>query len=253
MLCQLSYDRRAEKLGSSSRDLQRLQADGQPARRGAHSASTHGPPASRTTPSSPTARPPRSWAGPIDWLCVPRFDSAACSPPCWDARSWRTPVALAPRSGKFAGAIAATAWCWGRGYTDEGEVARGLHAGGRRGSRARVVEGVTGRVPMHMELVFASTTARCPWVHRLEDGTCRRRGPDTLGLRSRVPLRGEGLHDGGGLQGRRGGVGAVRPHRAPDPRRRPSAIRVRRSSTRPAELAKWADRCIYEGPWLVVR
>src|SRR5207245_8102195 len=58
----------------------------------------------------------------------------------------------------------------------------------------RVVEGVRGRVQMHMELII-----RCgygvvvPWVRRVENALLATAGPDSLELRAGVETRGKAL------------------------------------------------------------
>ena len=56
----------------------------------------------------------------------------------------------------------------------------------------RIVEGVRGRVPVRSELVIRfDYGAIVPWVRRTERGIRAIAGPDTLLLRTDVPLRGE--------------------------------------------------------------
>ncbi|MBL6459596.1 glycoside hydrolase family 15 protein [Belnapia sp. T6] len=138
--------------------------------------------------------------GSLDWLCLPRFDSAACfaallgSP---EHGRWRiaprSPVRRVGRRYRPGTLVLETEF-----ETEEGTVALVDCMPLRNGAAdvLRLVEGRGGRVPMTMDLtVRFDYGALVPWVHRLEDGTllavC---GPDQLALRTPVPVRGEGLH-----------------------------------------------------------
>jgi GH15 family glucan-1,4-alpha-glucosidase len=138
--------------------------------------------------------------GSLDWLCLPRFDSAACfaallgSP---EHGRWRiaprSPVRRVARRYRPGTLVLETEF-----ETDEGVVALVDCMPLRNGAAdvLRLVEGRRGRVPMTMDLtVRFDYGALVPWVHRLEDGTllavC---GPDQLALRTPVPVHGEDLH-----------------------------------------------------------
>ncbi|WP_030437754.1 glycoside hydrolase family 15 protein [Actinoplanes subtropicus] len=133
--------------------------------------------------------------GSIDWLCLPRFDSTACFAALLGDESaghWR----IAP-----AGAGAAT----GRGYrgdtlvletewrTAEGTV-RVVDFMPPRGEAAdvvRIVVGVSGAVPMHMDLVLRFDYGRVvPWVRRQGPDLGAIAGPDAVWLRTPAPLHG---------------------------------------------------------------
>jgi GH15 family glucan-1,4-alpha-glucosidase len=135
-----------------------------------------------------------SRAGTIDWLCLPRFDSASCfSALLGDDRHGRW--LLAP-----AGADAATSRRYRPGTlvletdfeTPDGAV-RVIDFMPRRGRGAprvmRIVEGVRGRVPMRMELaVRPDYGSIVPWVERTADGALVTSGPDSFRLTTPVPL-----------------------------------------------------------------
>jgi GH15 family glucan-1,4-alpha-glucosidase len=132
--------------------------------------------------------------GSVDWLCLPRFDSASCfSALLGDARHGRW--LLAP-----AGEVRATTRRYWPGTlvleteleTDEGAV-RLVDFMPRRGEGPprvmRIVEGLRGRVPMRMELAlrpdYGSIT---PWVEPASDGVVATAGPDAFRLSTPLPL-----------------------------------------------------------------
>jgi GH15 family glucan-1,4-alpha-glucosidase len=132
--------------------------------------------------------------GAVQWLCLPRFDSASCfSALLGDEQhgQWL----LAP-----AGEVRASSRRYRPGTlvlesdfeTAEGAV-RVIDFMPRRGKGPphlmRIVEGVRGRVPMRMELSlrpdYGSIT---PWVEPTPDGVIATAGPDAFRLSTRVPL-----------------------------------------------------------------
>src|SRR5438067_424265 len=113
-----------------------------------------------------------SAAGSIDWLCLPRFDSAACFAALLGTEEngrWR----IAPVS-----AITSVRRCYRRGtlvLETEMECAEGavrlvecMPIRDRTPDVVRLVEGVRGRVPMRMELVLRfGYGSIVPWVHKV--------------------------------------------------------------------------------------
>jgi GH15 family glucan-1,4-alpha-glucosidase len=132
--------------------------------------------------------------GGIDWLCLPRFDSASClAALLGDARHGRWQI------GPAAGARATT-----RRYrpetlvletafeTDTGAV-RVVDFMPPRGDGPprlmRIVEGVRGRVPMQMRLLVRPDYAAIkPWHERTVDGVVATAGPDAFRLSTPVEL-----------------------------------------------------------------
>jgi GH15 family glucan-1,4-alpha-glucosidase len=136
--------------------------------------------------------------GSMDWLCLPRFDSPACFAALLDdERSGRW--LLAPRG---AGA------CTRRRYrgeslvleseweTDAGTV-RVVDLMPPRGEApdvVRIVEGVSGRVPVHTELALRFDYGHVPpWTRTVDGELAGVAGPDAVWLRSDVPVE----HDDG--------------------------------------------------------
>jgi GH15 family glucan-1,4-alpha-glucosidase len=132
--------------------------------------------------------------GAVDWLCLPRFDSASCfSALLGDERHGRW--LLAP-----AGEARATSRRYRPGTlvlesefeTAEGAV-RVIDFMPRRGQGAprlmRIVEGLRGRVPMRMELSPRPDYGTIvPWVEPAPDGMLATAGPDAFRLTTSLPL-----------------------------------------------------------------
>jgi GH15 family glucan-1,4-alpha-glucosidase len=131
--------------------------------------------------------------GSIDWLCLPDFDSAACFAALLGDETnghWR----LAPTDADV---------CTRRRYrpdtlilesewdTPAGRV-RVLDFMPPRGQAAdvvRIVEGISGRVPMQLSLRLRYDYGRiAPWVRRHEDVHIAIAGPDATWLDTPVPL-----------------------------------------------------------------
>ncbi len=137
-------------------------------------------------------------SGSIDWLCFPRFDSGACfAALLGDPRHGRW--LLAPEGDPTAAArryredtlVLETEF-----RTDEG-VARLIDFMPPRGTDpdvVRIVEGVSGRVRMRMELVIRFDYGSIvPWVRSIDGAGLAVGGPDALCLRTPVETRGENL------------------------------------------------------------
>ncbi len=137
--------------------------------------------------------------GSVDWLCLPRFDSGACfAGLLGDEQNGRW--LLAPTDGGARATrrylddtlILETRW-----ETETGTV-RVLDFMPPRGETpdvVRIVEGVSGRVEMHTELVIRLDYGRVvPWVRRLDGDTLLAiAGPDALCLRTPVDVGGEDM------------------------------------------------------------
>lgn len=134
--------------------------------------------------------------GSVDWLCLPRFDSPACFAALLggpDAGCWQ----LSPASGGAAARrryrgdslILETEW-----DAPEGTV-RLIDFMPPRGVAAdvvRIVEGVSGRVPMQMRLRLRFDYGHViPWVRSSDDALSAIAGPDAVWLRTEVPTHGE--------------------------------------------------------------
>jgi GH15 family glucan-1,4-alpha-glucosidase len=132
--------------------------------------------------------------GGIDWLCLPRFDSASCfAALLGDERHGRWIVA--PAGGAHASARRyrpGTLVLESEFETAEGAV-RVVDFMPRRGDGPprvmRIIEGLRGRVPMRMQMTlrpdYGSIT---PWIERASDGVIATAGPDAFRLSTPLPL-----------------------------------------------------------------
>ncbi len=137
--------------------------------------------------------------GSIDWLCLPRFDSAACF----------AALLGVPDHGRWRIAPDAPCQTTRRSYRGETLVLETEFelAGGERAALidfmplespddrievVRIVEGRRGCVPMMMDAAFRFDYGRVvPWVRRRDYGLSAVAGPDALQLRTTVPMHGE--------------------------------------------------------------
>jgi len=141
--------------------------------------------------------------GSIDWLCLPRFDSPACFARLLGNEAngyWRLspagPVKACRRRYRENSLVLETEL-----DTDEGTVrlVDCMPLRQRYPEVARMVEGVTGTVPMRMELaVRYDYGSVVPWVRRLDGMTTLVAGPEALCLWSPVKTHGETCGTTGG-------------------------------------------------------
>ncbi|GIL30894.1 glycoside hydrolase family 15 protein [Actinocatenispora comari] len=138
--------------------------------------------------------------GSVDWLCLPRFDSAACF----------AALLGEPTHGRWLIAPAAPVTRTSRRYRDgtliletDLETADGAvrlidfmppREPGARPQLTRIVQGLRGRVRVQVELVVRFEYGSVvPWVQRVPDGVVAQAGPDALHLATSVPLHGHEL------------------------------------------------------------
>jgi GH15 family glucan-1,4-alpha-glucosidase len=137
--------------------------------------------------------------GSIDWLCFPRFDSAACFAALvgteengrWSLRPTGD-LTRVERRYRGNGLVLET----------ELECADGavrltdfMPVRGEAPDVVRIVEGLRGRVRMRTDItVRFDYGSIVPWVRRVPEGTLAVAGPDALLLASPVELVGENMH-----------------------------------------------------------
>lgn len=194
--------------------------------------------------------------GSIDWLCLPRFDSPACFAALLHDESagyWR----LAPAAGGPAtrrGYRGDTLIVDSEWDTDGGTVriTDFMPPRGKVADVIRIVEGVSGRVPMRMDLAIRFDYGSVvPWMRRSDDGLIAVAGPDTVCLTSPVTMRGENLTTVAEFEVSAGEkvpfvLTHVASHLLPDAARS-EAMRALGKTI--AFWQNWIDQCSYRGQW----
>jgi GH15 family glucan-1,4-alpha-glucosidase len=143
-----------------------------------------------------------SLSGSVDWLCWPRFDSAACF----------AALLGTPDHGRWLLAPAAPPARVTRRYLDDTlilettfeseqgvvSISDFMPPKGATSDIVRIVRGLRGEVPMRMKLTIRFDYGSIiPWVTQAHGGRTELRaiaGPDMLTLRTPVSVRGEGPH-----------------------------------------------------------
>jgi GH15 family glucan-1,4-alpha-glucosidase len=193
--------------------------------------------------------------GSIDWLCLPRFDAPACFAALLggpDAGQFRLAPAdeSAVSRRQYVGdtLILETSWETGDGTV---RVLDFMPPRGEAADVVRIVEGVSGRVSMRLDVRLRFAYGRIvPWVHHIDQGMTGIAGPDAVWLHTDVPLHGEGGATIGEFTvaaGQR--ISFVLTHQLshlPQPRRTDAedALRHTRRFWR-----DWIGRHAYDGPW----
>ena len=193
--------------------------------------------------------------GSIDWLCFPRFDSAACF----------AALLGGPDQGRWL--ISPTAKVLGvtRRYVDDSLVLQTdletdtgtvrltdfMPLSDERWDVVRIVEGLAGSVPMRMELVVRfDYGAIVPWVRRCGSVLLMTAGPDTLELTGSLEVSGENMKTVAEFTINAGQRESFNLNY------RPSYLEARGASDAQQELVntaerwhKWSERCQYGGRW----
>ena len=139
-----------------------------------------------------------SRGGSIDWLCWPRFDSGACFAALLGTPDHGRWLIEAPEATGIARRYRGRTLILETAITTAGGevlVTDFMPLRGVNSDVVRMVQGVRGRVRMHMELVLRfDYGVSVPWVSRLADGTWSAvAGPDRVVLATPVELRGQDL------------------------------------------------------------
>jgi GH15 family glucan-1,4-alpha-glucosidase len=197
-----------------------------------------------------------SRGGSVDWLCVPRFDSAACFAALLgtpDHGRWllapEAPGATPRRRYRPGTLVLETDW-----ETDQGAVTVTdcmPITDEERIEMVRLVRGRRGRVPMTMELVVRFDYGQVvPWVRRVGDALVALAGPNALELRTPIEHHGENLHTVAQFTV---AAGECVPfvltwHRSWEPGPAPhDAAAAVEATARWWEA--WCNRCRYDGEW----
>src|SRR5690606_11636744 len=196
--------------------------------------------------------------GSIDWLCLPRFDSAACC----------AALLGTPENGRWLLAPAEPVVRTTRRYHDDTliletdhETASGLvtvidfmpvgPGAGEANDLVRLVIGRRGRVAMRTDIVLRFDYGRTvPWVRREKGGYVAIAGPDTLHLASDVSLHGENMHTVGEFTIAEGERRSFTITWHPSHEIRVTALDPWKTLDATTEWWRaWASKCTYEGRW----
>ena len=193
--------------------------------------------------------------GSIDWLCWPRFDSAACFAALLGTAEngrWilapKDPLLEISRRYRSGTLVLETEF-----QTEAGRAAV-IDFMSLTGSAdlVRIVFGRSGRVTFRTELVMRfNYGASVPWVNRLDDGTLNAiAGPERLVLRTPAELYGKDLRTVGEFTVETGqSIPFVLSH-GPSFQDPPSAIDAFDALERTeAFWREWSDRCPAVEPW----
>jgi GH15 family glucan-1,4-alpha-glucosidase len=199
--------------------------------------------------------------GSIDWMCLPRFDSAACFAAilgdeqngCWRIAP-ADPCLNASHAYRKNTLILETEF-----ETEHGAV-RLIDCMPPRGSCPdvlRIVEGIRGEVPMEMKLVVRFDYGiTVPWVQTKGGLSTMIAGPDALLLRSNIKTRGHGLSTVAEFKIAAGERKFFVLSWYPSHEKPPEAIDPEEAlSETEAYWTDWVSHCTYKGEWrdLIVR
>jgi GH15 family glucan-1,4-alpha-glucosidase len=193
--------------------------------------------------------------GSIDWLCFPRFDSGACFAALLGSAAqgrWLlAPVAKPERViRRYRGdsLILETEF-----HTAEGSVRiiDFMPLSNKRWDVVRIVEGLSGRVALHMELrVRFDYGSIVPWVRRSGQKLLITAGPDTLELTASVAVNGENMQTVAEFCVSAGGRESFVLNY------RPSHVEMQATIDADQALVateglwhKWSSQCVYQGRW----
>ena len=193
--------------------------------------------------------------GSIDWLCFPRFDSAACF------------AALLGTSehGRWSLAPSGESRMVKRCYRDDSLVLQTdleceegivrlidfMPVADGRSDIVRIVQGVRGKVPMRMELVARFDYGSIvPWVRRSDGVLLITAGPDTLELFSSVDVQGENMKTVAEFSVARRQTQTFVLNYRPSHWANVKPINAHRALKNTEKFwSEWSRRCKYEGRW----
>ncbi len=193
--------------------------------------------------------------GSIDWLCLPRFDSGACF----------AALLGEPEHGRWLIAPVAQVRNTRRKYrpgtliletdfeTDEGSVRiiDFMSLSNERWDVLRIVEGLSGHVAMHMELIIRFDYGSViPWVQRLDDTLLVIAGPDRLELRSSVAVHSENMKTMAEFRVSKGEQMSFSLNYRPSYEATQPPVDAQQALTETESgWRKWSERCTYQGRW----
>ncbi len=194
--------------------------------------------------------------GAIDWLCLPRFDSASCfAALVGDERHGHWSLSPVGEARVSARRYRPGTLVLESDFETADGMVRIIDFMPRRGDGPprvmRIVQGVRGRVPMRMELVVRPDYGSiAPWVEPEPDGVRATAGPDTFRLCTPVPLQIDHGTVGADFVVTEGGRARFTLcwhssfDNAPTMEDADSAL-----ARTEAWWREWSGRCVYSGPY----
>jgi GH15 family glucan-1,4-alpha-glucosidase len=193
--------------------------------------------------------------GSMDWLCFPRFDSAACF----------AALLGGPEHGRWLLAPKPAVKSVQRRYLNDSLIletdfhtSRGsvrvvdfMPVSDKHWDVVRIVQGMSGTVAMRMELVVRFDYGSIvPWVRRSGDLLLITAGPDTLELASSVAVEGQNMRTVAEFSVRKGKHESfVLNYRPSHFATRPAIDAGKALKHTAAQWHKWSSRCRYKGRW----
>ncbi|GAA2412166.1 glycoside hydrolase family 15 protein [Streptomyces coeruleofuscus] len=195
--------------------------------------------------------------GSVDWLCLPRFDSAACFAKLLgdeDNGFWRIAPVGADRCTRRAyrrdTLVLDTEWETGKGTVRVTDL---MPQRDEAPDLVRVVEGLDGEVTLHSVLKLRFDYGSIiPWVRRADGHRVAVAGPDSTWLRSEPEVRswGEDFGTHAEFTVRKGEKVAFVLTWHPSHEQRPPLVDPYESLRHSVEdWRAWAARCRYDGPY----
>jgi GH15 family glucan-1,4-alpha-glucosidase len=193
--------------------------------------------------------------GAVEWMCLPRFDSAACfAALLGDERNGHWTIAPAGggpatrRRYRGDSLILESEW-----DTPDGTV-RIIDFMPERGQApdiVRIVEGVSGRVEMDLKLRLRFDYGRVvPWVRKVGGELTAIAGPDSVWLQSPITLKGRNFTHRARFRVAAGDSVPFVFTWHPSHLDRPKAEHPYESLRNTERFwVEWAARCRYDGPW----
>ena len=193
--------------------------------------------------------------GSIDWLCVPRFDDAACfcallgTP---EQGRWMIAPAQEPRRAtrRYRGdsLVLETTFTTSSGAV---RLTDFMPIWGERTDVVRIVEGLRGRVKMRMELSLRFGYGEViPWVHRTDDARLAAGGPYSAEIRSPRDTHGKDYHTVADFAVSRGERLPFVVTFFPSQAARPVPIDpFAAEAATQSWWEKWCAKCAYDGRW----
>jgi GH15 family glucan-1,4-alpha-glucosidase len=205
--------------------------------------------------------------GSVEWLCLPRFDSAACFASLVGSERnghWRLAPAGAPAAGTSASSGNPRGPAVRRRYRGdtlvletEWDTATGTARvidfmpprDGEMPALARIVEGVQGSVDMELTLRVRPDYGRIvPWVRRVDHSLAATAGPDAIWLDTPVKLDGRGFAHRAAFTVEAGQRVPFSLTWCPSHQDHPGPIDVEQALSYTERFwADWVSRCTYQG------